>query len=63
MVSAALVAHREVDKEAGATAGLADDKPELPLAGPGAGKVRPPAEFDAGGQGLRNQTKWCRKRK
>ena len=48
VVSAALVAQREVDKEAVAMAGLADGKPELPPAGPGAGKARPPAESDAG---------------
>ena len=32
-------------------AGLADGKPELPPAGPGASKARPPAESDAGGTG------------
>ena len=47
VVSAALVAQREVDEEAVATAGLADDKPEISLAGPDAGNARPPAEYDA----------------
>ena len=47
VVGAALVAQREVDEEALATAGLADGKPEIPPAGPGAGKARPPAESDA----------------
>ena len=46
VVSAALVAQREVDEEAVATAGLADGKPEIPLAGPDADKARPPAESD-----------------
>ena len=47
VVSAALVAQREVDKEAVAAAGLADRKSEIPLAGLGAGKARPLAESDA----------------
>ena len=47
MVSAALVAQREVDEEAVATAGPVDGESEIPLAGPGAGKARPPAESDA----------------
>ena len=47
VVSAALVAQREVDEEAVAMAGPADGKPEIPPAGPGAGKARPPAESDA----------------
>ena len=47
VVSAALVAQREVDKEAATTARRADDEPGLPPAGPGAGKAKPPAEFDA----------------
>ena len=51
VVSAALVAQREVDEESAATAGLADGESELPPAGPGAGKARPPAESDAGGTG------------
>ena len=46
VVSAALVAQREVDEEAVATAEPADDEPKIPLAGPGAGKARPPAESD-----------------
>ena len=49
--SAALVAQREVNEEAAATAGLADGEPDFPLAGPGAGKARPPAESDAIGTG------------
>jgi hypothetical protein len=51
VVSAALVAQREVDEEAVATAGLADGKPEIPPAGPGASKARPPAESGAIGAG------------
>ena len=46
MVSAALVAQREVDEEAVATAGLMDGKPEIPPAGPDASKARPPADSD-----------------
>ena len=46
MVTAALVAEREVDEEAVAMAGPADGKSEIPPAGPGAGKARPPAESD-----------------
>ena len=34
-----------------ATAGPADSKPEIPPAGPDAGKARPPAESVAGGTG------------
>ena len=47
MVSAALVAQREVDEEAVTTAEPADGKPKIPPAGPVAGKARPPAESDA----------------
>ena len=47
MVSTALVAQREVDEEAVTAAEPADGKPKIPPAGPGAGKVRPPAESDA----------------
>ena len=47
VVSAALVAQREVDEEVVAVAGPADGASEIPLAGPGAGKARPPAESDA----------------
>ena len=47
VVSAALVAQREVNEEAVTTAEPADGEPEIPPAGPGAGKARPPAESDA----------------
>ena len=47
VVSAALVAQREVDKEAVATAEPADGEQKIPRAGPGAGKARPTAESDA----------------
>ena len=47
VVSAALVAQREVDEEAVATTEPADGKPKIPPAGLGAGKARPPAESDA----------------
>ena len=47
VVSAALVAQREIDKEAVATVGLADCKSKTPPTGPGAGKARLPAETDA----------------
>ena len=47
MVSAALVAQREVDEEAVMAVEPADGKPKIPPAGPGAGKARPPAESDA----------------
>ena len=46
MVSAALVAQREVDEEAVATTGLADGEPGPPPTGPGVGKEKPPAEPD-----------------
>ena len=49
VVSAALVVQREVDEGAVETAGLADGKQELPPAGPGSCKARPPAGSDAGG--------------
>ena len=51
VVSAALVAQREVDEEAVAVARLSDDEPELPPAGSGAGKAGHPAEFGAGKAG------------
>ena len=47
VVSVVLVAQREVDEEAVATAGPTDGESEIPPAGPGAGKARPPAESDA----------------
>ena len=47
VVSAALVAQREVDEEAVTAAEPADGKPKIPPAGPGAGKARPPAESNA----------------
>ncbi len=47
VVSAALVAQREVDEEAAAAAEPADGKPKIPPAGPGAGKARLPADSDA----------------
>ena len=51
VVSAALVAQREVDKEAVAMAGPVDGTSEVPPAGPGTGKARPPADSDAIGTG------------
>ena len=51
VVSAALVAQREVNEEAVTAAEPADGKPKIPPAGPGAGKARPPAESDAIGAG------------
>ena len=47
MVSAALVAQREVDEEAAMAAGPADGKPKIPPAGPGADKAWPRAESGA----------------
>ena len=47
VVSAALVAQREVDEEAVTASEPADGKPKIPPAGPGAGKARPPAKSDA----------------
>ena len=41
VVTATLVAWREVDEGTVATAGLADDEPKLPPAGPGLGKAGP----------------------
>ena len=51
VVSAALVAQREVNEEAVAMAGPADGKSEIPPAGPRAGKARPLVESDAIGTG------------
>ena len=51
VVSAALVAQREVEEGAVEMAGPAGDKSEIPLAGPGASKARPAAESDAIGTG------------
>ena len=47
VVSAALVAQREVDEEAAAMAELTDGEPELSPARLGPGKAGPPARFDA----------------
>ena len=47
VVSAALVAQREVDEEATMAAESADDKPKTPPTGPGADKARPPTESGA----------------
>ena len=47
MVSAALVAQREVDEEATMAAGPVDGKPKIPPARPGSDKSRPPAESGA----------------
>ena len=47
MVSAALVAQREVNAEAVTAAEPVDGKPKIPPAGPGSGKARPPAESNA----------------
>ena len=47
MVSAALVAQREVDEEAVTAVEPVHGKPNIPPAGPGASKVRPPTESDA----------------
>ena len=58
VVSAALVAQREVDKEAVATVMLADGKQEIPPVGPGAGKARPRQSLTPSGQVPYNQMKW-----
>ena len=63
VVSAALVAQREVDEEAVATAGPTDGKSEIPRAGPGAGKARPPAESDAVGTGPAQPNEVVQKKK
>ena len=63
VVSAALVAQREVDEEAAAMAGRADGEPELPPAGPSTGEAGPRQGLTLAGQGLRNQMKWCRRRR
>jgi len=47
VVSASLVAQREVDKEAVTAAEPVDGKPKIPPAGPGADKARPPVESGA----------------
>src|SRR4051812_22137648 len=44
VVSAALVAQREVDEETTMAAGPAEGEPKIPPAGPGANEARPPAE-------------------
>ena len=63
VVSAALVAQREVDEEAMATTRLTDGKSEIPPAGRGAGKARPPRSLTPSGQGPRSPMKWCRRRR
>ena len=63
VVSVALVAQREVAEEAVATAGLADGKPEIPPAGPDAGKARPPVESDAIGTGPMQSNEGVQKKK
>ena len=47
VVTATLVAQREVDEEAVMTAEPADGELKIPPSGPGAGKARPTAESDA----------------
>ena len=63
VVSAALVAQREVDEEAVAMAELADGEPKIPPAGPGAGKARPRQSPTPSGQHPHSQAKWCRRRR
>ena len=63
VVSAALVAQREVDEEAVATAGPADGKSEIPPAGPGTGQARPSAESDAIGTGPAQPNEVVQKKK
>ena len=63
VVSAALVAQREVDEEAVATAGLEDGTSEIPPAGPGADEARPPAESDAIGAGPTQPSEVVQKKK
>ena len=63
VISAALVAQREVDEEAVATAGPTDGKSEIPPAGPGAGKARPLVESDAVGAGPTQPSEVVQKKK
>ena len=63
VVSAALVAQREVDEEAVAAAEPADGKPKIPPAGPGAGKARPRLSLKPPRQCLRGRVRWCRRRR
>ena len=63
VVSAVLVAQREVAEEAVATAGLADGKPEIPWQGPMRARQGPRQSLMPSGQGPCNQMKWCRRRR
>ena len=63
VVSATLVAQREVDEEAVATAEPAEGEPKVSPAGPGAGKARPRQSLTSSGQRPHSQAKWCRRRR
>ena len=63
VVSATLVAQREVDEGAVATAGLADGEPGLPPTRLVPTRQSPQQSLTPARQGLRNQVKWCRRRR
>ena len=63
VVSAALVAQREVNEEAVTAVELVDAKPKIPPAGPGAGRRGPRQSLMPPRQCPRSQERWCRRRK
>ena len=63
VVSAALVAQREVDEEAVATAGAADGMSEFPWKGLVPARQGPRQSPTPSGQDPRSQVKWCRRRR
>ena len=63
VVSAALVAQREVDEEAVVAAGPADGTSEIPSQGLVPERQGPRQSLTPSGQGPRSQMKWCRRRR
>ena len=63
VVSAALVAQREVDEEAVAMAGPVDGKSEIPRQGLVPARQGPRQSPTPSGHGPHSQVKWCRRRR
>ena len=63
VVSAALVAQREVNEEAVATVELADVKPKTPLQGLVPARQGPRQSLTPSRQSPRGQAEWCRRRR
>ena len=63
VVSAALVAQREVDEEAVAMAGRADGEPGLPLQSLVPARQGSQQNLTPSGQSPRRQVEWCRRRR